>query len=215
MKHNHILALIIGYYLSKYDDLAYKNLGYVSGNETHKEIGKILGVKPASVKNMRDEFDPIHDNQRVGWYQRPLRSSRAKVVESFQDLEEEELRDIVFEILTNPNFNAIPEVSSLVDSIAKGDKSKKNNTPFIVRGITGRKAEEIFIKYHQQTMKPMSGMLIDRRDYGVGYDFEIKEDASSCFVEVKGLIDEDGGVVFTSKEWDVARKKVILFSSHS
>lgn len=95
MKENHSIALIIAYYLSKFDKVAYEKLGYSSTTATHAEVGRILGVNPNSVKNMRDEFDPLHGNNRRGWYQRPLRQSRAEVVESFQELSEEELRDIV------------------------------------------------------------------------------------------------------------------------
>ena len=102
MKESHTLALIVANYLSKYDKEAYKDLGFSTSSDAHKQIGRALGVNPNSIKNMRDEFDPLHDNPRVGWYQRPLRPSRAKVVESFQDLGEEELRDVVLEILTNP-----------------------------------------------------------------------------------------------------------------
>ena len=83
MKESHSLSLIAAYYLSKYDETAYKELGFRSSTMTHIEIGRALGVNPNTVKNMRDEFDPLHDNQRAGWYQRPLRPSRAKVVEAF------------------------------------------------------------------------------------------------------------------------------------
>jgi hypothetical protein len=97
---------------------------------------------------MRDEFDPLHDNPRVGWYQRPLRPSRAKVVESFQDLSEEEIRDVVLEILTNPEFAASEDFSDVVTPIAKREKKRKGKPFFIVRGPTGRRAEEHFMEYH-------------------------------------------------------------------
>ena len=48
---------------------------------------------------MRDEFDSIHDNPRAGWHQRPLRPSRVKVVELFDDLTEEGLSVIKKSIL--------------------------------------------------------------------------------------------------------------------
>lgn len=45
------------------------------------------------------------------------------------------------------------------------------------------------------------------RDRGCGYDFEIQNNSIIYQIEVKGLDGDSGGVVFTSKEWDVAQKK--------
>ena len=205
MKESNSLALIIAFYLSKYDKLAYKQLTYHSNIATHKEIGRILGVNPNSVKNMRDEFDPLHDNPRVGWYQRPLRPSRAKVVETFQNLSEEELRDIVLEILTNPKFAKSDDFSDIIEPISKREKKRKGKSVFIIRGPTGRDAEEAFIKHHQKYGEPVNGKLQDMRDFGCGYDFEITNGIQKTQVEVKGLDGDSGGIMFTSKEWDVAK----------
>lgn len=205
MKESHSLALIVAYYLSKFDTIAYERLGFPSSTDTHAEIGRLLGVNPNSVKNMRDEFDPLHDNPRAGWHQRPLRPSRAKVVESFQDLSEEELRDVVLEILTNPDFALSDDFSDVVTPIAKRDKKRKGKPVFIVRGPTGRKAEEHFIAYHASRGLPVPGELTDTRDRGCGYDFSVKTSDYSVQVEVKGLDGDSGGITFTSKEWDTAR----------
>ena len=206
MKQNHSLALIVAYYLSKFDKIAYEQLGISLSTETHKEIGRILGVKPNTVKNMRDDFDPFHDNPRVGWYQRPIRPSRAKVVEAFQDLSEEELRDIVLEILTNPEFASSDDFADVVEPISKRGQKRKGRSIFIVRGPTGRKAEEIYANHHRKTGEPIPGELRDTRDLGCGYDFEIVNGDRHAQVEVKGLDGGAGGIGFTSKEWDVAKK---------
>jgi predicted CopG family antitoxin len=94
---------------------------------------------------MRDEFDPLHDNPRAGWYQRPLRPSRAKVVELFQDLSEVEIRDIVQGILTNSDFVSSDDFSDVISPILRRKKKRKGKSVFIVRGPTGRKAEEHFM----------------------------------------------------------------------
>ena len=133
MEESHSLALIVGYYLSKFDKTAYTNLGLGGSTETHRRIGRILGVKPTLIKNMRDEFDPLHDNPRVGWYQRPLAASRAKVVEQFQDLGEEELRDVVLEILSNPRFESTENFSDVVGPVARRARTKKGEFSFVVR----------------------------------------------------------------------------------
>jgi len=206
MKKQNSLALIVAYYLSKYDRIAYKSLGYDSLTKAHTEIGRTLNVNPNSVKNMRDEFDPIHNNQRVGWYQRELRPSRQKVIELFQRLSEEELRDVALEILNNPYFSNSDEGSEIVSSLERKTSKREKSKVFIPRGSTGKKAEEYFINYHRDSGQPVIGHLKDTRDLGCGYDFEIHNKKNTFYIEVKGLDSTDGGVSFTSKEWDVARK---------
>ena len=103
MKESNYLSMIVAYYLSKFNEKAYEELGLGNRTESHKAIGNILGVNKNTVKNMRDEFDPLHDNPRSGWHQRPLRPSRQKIVELYQDLEESELRDLVIGILEKKN----------------------------------------------------------------------------------------------------------------
>lgn len=205
MHENTSLALIVAYYLSKYDRMAYAFLGYSSQKDTHEKIGKILGVKLNYLKNMRDHFDSIHDNSRVGWYQEPLRPRLVRVVELFQDFHEEELREIVIDILKNRGFSKSEEYSHVLTSISKYESEQQERSVFIVRGPTGRKAEEIFIKHHCETGKPFLGILQDMREYGCGFDFELTHEDKKAFIEVKGLDGEVGGVSFTSKEWDVAR----------
>lgn len=205
MKENHSLALIVAYYLSKFDKLAYEKLGFTTSTKTHAEVGRKLGVNPNSVKNMRDEFDPWHDNPRAGWYQRPLRPSRAKLVESFQDLSEEELRYIVLEILTNSEFVLSDDFSDIVTPISRRGKKRKGKSVFIVRGPTGRKAEEHFMAYHAANGLPEPGELRDTRDHGCGYDFAIITTGGELQVEVKGMDGDSGGITFTKKEWETAR----------
>jgi hypothetical protein len=113
---------------------------------------------------------------------------------------------VVLEILTNPDFVSSEDFSDIIDPITKREKKPKGKAAFIVRGPTGRKAEEIYFNYHQQTGKPVNGQLQDKRDYGCGYDYEIIDGQQKWQIEVKGLDGDSGGIVFTSKEWDVAKK---------
>lgn len=173
-------------------------------NEGYERIGNILGVKPSSIKNMRDEFDPLHENERVGWHQRPLRPSRARVVEAFQSLKEEEMRDFVLEILTNPN-SITSDFLPIIESIANREADALTNPVYIIRGPTGRKAEEYFIDYYERNQIPIQGRLEDTRDFGCGYDFKIINDNHEYQIEVKGLDNAYGGIVFSSKEWEMAK----------
>jgi len=205
MKPQNELALIVGYYLSRMNKEGYSVLGYKTFSEATIKIGEILGVKKNTIKNMRDEFDPYHQNDRVGWL-RELRGSRLKILKTFQETDDETLLEIVKEILNNKEFEKTEEykdIHSLFNE-KEHDKIKTNNPIFILRGPTGRAAEIFFIEYFKNTGLPISGELIDCRDLGVGYDFEIQNNEGKLFVEVKGLASNDGGVLFTNKEWQTA-----------
>ena len=113
-----------------------------------------------------------------------------------------QLRDLVFEILENKNaFDG----DSPADAIEALDEL--NAKPiFIIRGITGRKAEEIVLEFHKVNALPIHGEIVDKRDHGCGYDYEITGE-SNAYIEVKGLDGNSGGISFTSKEWDIAQKE--------
>ena len=65
--------ILSGLYLSKYDSQGLKSLGLDSFAEAFNVIGYALGARPASIKNYRDEFDPLFPNQRKGWHKRATR----------------------------------------------------------------------------------------------------------------------------------------------
>ena len=54
--------ILVGLYFSKYDSLGVKELGFESYVEAFNVIGYALGSRPASIKNYRDEFDPLSPN---------------------------------------------------------------------------------------------------------------------------------------------------------
>lgn len=145
MKYENELALIVAYYLSKFDNIAYNRLAYGTKNTTHEMIGTILGVNPNTVKNMRDAFDPLHDNPRVGWYQRDLSPSRAKVVQMFGELTENALYGLVKEILVNKELEQPDGLRDVLEIIHKNNNENKRTYSCTTRGITGKKAEEYFI----------------------------------------------------------------------
>ena len=99
MELNNKLALIVSYYLSKYDIQALERLGYKNWRNAFSDISNILSVKANTIKNMRDEIDAIHPNNRVGWYQREFRPSRKEVIEKYKGKSEKELFEIVKKIL--------------------------------------------------------------------------------------------------------------------
>jgi len=84
-EENH-LALIVALFLSKFDTDSYKALGYKSWTQALADIGDRLGVKPNTIKQIREQFDPLFPNSRVGWHQRPLSPTRIRVIEEFGGL---------------------------------------------------------------------------------------------------------------------------------
>jgi hypothetical protein len=205
MENNHKLALYVAYYLSRYNSLAYSNLGFGNQGDSHGKIGKILDVNPHTIKNMRDEFDPLF-GYRVGWYQRPMSPSRIGIVQALENLEERDVFEIVNEILTGSIQKDKERFDQVLNIISTNDGFKEMSK-FILRGPTGKAAEEHFIKNYYKKKKPIKGKLIDCRELGVGYDFRIDVGRKYYYIEVKGLSNNAGGILFTDKEWKVATKE--------
>lgn len=205
MENKHRLALYIAYYLARFDKVALKNLGYKNWESSFEDISDKLGVKKHSVRNWRDEFDPLF-GYRAGWYQRPMSPSRRNVALALENVDESELRLIVEDILTGRIQNDTENLNHLL-SIADENSDKHREISYILRGPTGKKAEQFFIEYHKRYQLPIEGELIDKREFGCGYDFEIKSESNQHFIEVKGLANNLGGILFTNKEWETAKQE--------
>jgi len=192
------LALVVAYYLSKYDKVALNKFNFTTYKGAFETIGTILNVKPNTIKNRRDDFDPLHNN-RSGWYQRDLMPISQRIVDIFRDFSEDALTEVVKDILESNNFN--------LDIYLNGLSRVEEGTEFNHRAITGKRAEQLFIEYFQNNdIEGLNrGELIDRRDEGCGYDFELDSSPKMVY-EIKGLAVERGAISFTDKEWETARK---------
>jgi len=205
MEKNRKLGLYVSYYLSRFDEQAYQNLGFGNQMETHNKIGELLSVKPKTVQNWRDEFDPLFGH-RAGWYQRAMSPSRIRVAQALENLDEFQVRSIANDILSG-KIKEDPDEEEQLLNIASDETKGKSTQGFILRAPTGRAAEEFFIAHFSENNKPFEGKLIDCRDLGVGYDFRIEATNKKYFVEVKGLSEFTGGILFTNKEWTVAKSE--------
>src|SRR6266403_5328861 len=87
--------ILVGLYLSKYDSLGLKRLGFGSFVEAFNVIGYAMGSKPASIKNYRDEFDPLFPNRRKGWHKRPTRAYCLKVFKVYKHLDVESFTGLI------------------------------------------------------------------------------------------------------------------------
>lgn len=199
MKQANKLALIVAFYLSKFDDRAYQALGFGNQGRTHEAIGRQLGVKPNTIKNMRDEFDPLHTNKRVGWYQKELGPSRQLIANAFDEFTELDLETYVKAIL-RPSGEGVEDYG--IDELYRKETKRSD------RALTGRSAEEFFIAQYNELQAPSPGELVDMRHSGKGYDFEIRAADATYYVEVKGLSDITGGLLLTAREWEMANRQL-------
>lgn len=204
MRRENECALVIAYYLSKFDTEGLERLGYNHFNTAFQDVGQRLGVNPNSVKNMRDEFDSLHLHRR-GWHQRPLRPSREAVVEAFEHLSEPAFRSVVKDLVESTAFRESGEINTILQSIREREEAgERSIAAYASRGRTGEKAETTFVDLFYKDATPFRGTLHDRRQDGAGYDFEVESEWNTILVEVKGIADRVGGIRMTDKEWRIA-----------
>ena len=137
MEEKNCLALYLAYYLARFNDVAYNNLGYKYKTKAHSELASKLGVKPTTLKNMRDEFDPVFGH-RAGWYQRPMIPSRIKVLLALENLDENHINSIVMDILNGKIIHNSEIHNFLIKLTDQNTRIQK--TKFILRGPTGKAA---------------------------------------------------------------------------
>ena len=88
-------ALLFAYCLSRIETKTLAVLGCKSAGKAFSALAIMLGLKPNTIKNMRDEFDPYFDNGRKGWYQRQLKGSRKALFEKYKNVSDDDLVKIV------------------------------------------------------------------------------------------------------------------------
>lgn len=207
MDENAVKGMIVSYFLSREGQFAYDYLGYGTQKATHVAVGEVLGLKDTTVKNTRDQFDSVTESHRVGWYQRPLPPSRARVAEQYGAVSRDALAALVGRFLGRelPSLSvSVPQGFAAVLDVVE-DAEPVDGTPAAARAETGRLAEMAFEAFFETTLRPVRGKLIDCRDQGAGYDYRIETDSLPHFVEVKGLGGAEGGISMTAKEWLTAR----------
>jgi hypothetical protein len=200
--------ILAGLYLSKYDSLGLKTLGFESFTEAFNVIGYAMGSQPASVKNYRDEFDPLFPNRRKGWHKRPTRAYCLKVFEKYKGLDLGSFTALV-KSFVGGDGNALREPQA--EEELEGSESQ-----FAKRLITGLAAEQYFASV--QPNLPEFGAYIAENTTRprCGYDFRLPTGKPEEFlaVEVKGMRERRGVVYLTPKEHAAAaalRDRFFLF----
>jgi hypothetical protein len=188
--------VIAGLFMSKFDKIGLGLLGFKTFTEAFNVIGFALGGKPASIKNYRDEFDPVFPNPRAGWHHRSPRPYCAKVLREYQDLDVH-------------TFSALIKSFVGYDAKASIEAPKgrdENESAFARRLITGLAAEHYFESVQPGLSEFRNCTVENTTKLGCGYDFRLQRKSDDLFlaVEVKGLMDKTGGVSLTPKEHHVA-----------
>lgn len=89
--------MLAGLFLSKFNECGYRRLGYSSFKEAYDGLSNLVGGNPLSVRNYRDEFDPVFPNGRAGYFGRNMRPSRKKILERFGGLDLETMAQLIEE----------------------------------------------------------------------------------------------------------------------
>ncbi|MDY3113812.1 MAG: DUF3883 domain-containing protein [Helicobacter sp.] len=195
--------IICGLFLSKFDDLAYKTLGFSSFMEAFNVLGFALQGKPSNIKNYRDEFDPYFNNVRKGWHKRELRAYTKAILERYKNVEFEVFKNLILSFLIE-NYEEKLQVNEFLES--------KMESSFIKRVATGKAAENYFLQNYKTHFN--SYKLLDTREFGCGFDFKLNLQNKQICVEVKGLNKNNGQFLFIQKEFEVAdrlRENYCLF----
>lgn len=200
--------ILTGLYLAKYDSVGLKRLGFRSFAEAFNVIGYALGSQPASIKNYRDEFDPLFPNQRKGWHKRPIRDYCLKIFEEYKSLE--------IELFTGLIKSFVGYDENVLSETTANEEKEERAAGFAKRLITGLAAEHYFESIQPSLSEFQDFELENTTRLGCGYDFKLHAVKYEGFlaVEVKGLRELTGRLSLTPREYEVAatmRNRFYLF----
>lgn len=198
---------MIGLYFSKFDKDGLNLFGFDGFTEAFNIIGLALGVQPASIKNYRDEFDPLFPNDRKGWHKRPMRHYCKKIYEGFGGLSLASFTNLLKQTIYKEH-----DLDVLMEEVDTPHEDKAES--FARRLLTGQAAEQYFLEAFKD-IPSFSGLEIkDTTKLGCGFDFKLFSPEIFYAVEVKGLNDVHGNIMLTDKEHAVAsimRERYFLF----
>lgn len=93
--------MLAGLFLSKFNTkdskAGLKRLGYATLKEAYKGLAELVGGNPLSVRNYRDEFDPVFPNGRNGYNMREMHPTRKAMLDQFGWMEMEEMAEVLEE----------------------------------------------------------------------------------------------------------------------
>ncbi len=167
--------ILAGLYLSKFDLLGLKQLGFGSFQEAFNVIGYAMGSRPATIKNYRDEFDPLYPNRRKGWHRRPIRDYCRKLFKKYDGLDLESFTGLV-KSFVGYDENVWSEV--------RADEDPAESGAFAKRLVTGLAAEQYFESVHLALPEFKGYVAENTTRLGCGYDFRLRTEANPNFLAV-------------------------------
>ena len=131
-------AILVGLFLSRFDKEALNGFNFKGFNEAYNVLGYALDIRPNSIKNYRNEFDPYFPNSRKDRHKRDIRDYCKEIIllaESFSF-------DDFYRYINSFVLNECVDVKDLksIHRINKEQAFAAN------RLITGKAAEEYFKK---------------------------------------------------------------------
>lgn len=197
-KQSEIMNLI-GYGLAKFDLAFTKEFGFKTKTSFSKYIVQLgLAKTEKAVSNRQDSFDPYFDNGRKGWWQRNQREHIKLFIDSlFGNENPKSFANIVK--LFIKDYNSKIKIETLeVQPIIKSKFKQLQKT--------GKEAEFFFMSNFQNIKKLKNGIIEDARDWGDGYDFQIKLNDKFILAEVKGVRQKSGAIRITKNEFQKAQE---------
>ena len=107
MENKNLIGMLAGYYLSRFDEIAYKRFPFSTQSEVHSFLAERIGVPASSLKLWRDEFDPIHPNSRKGWHKRKMAPSRVRMSEMLLGVSEMGVFQLLNRCMERPNVDVL------------------------------------------------------------------------------------------------------------
>jgi hypothetical protein len=184
--------ILAGLFLSKFDLEGLNILGFNSFTEAFNCLGYALGGRPASIKNYRDEFDPMFPNPRQGWRNRHRRIHCMILEEKYRDLSISEFAQLISSFCG----------TSWIQDTDQIENSEPEKSSFAKRLVTGVSAEKYFEAKWSEIPEFSDYTIENTSAYGCGFDFKLwpKSGIPFSVVEVKGLSGQRGAISLTEKE---------------
>lgn len=192
------MAIFIGLYLSRFNRLALEAFEFTGFHQAYNVLGYALNIKPKSINNYRDEFDPYFPNGRKGW-NREMKPQSKVIFELAKDLTFEQFTFVIKAHLSHTEVE-------WSDIQLPSEHYHEKREFSAERLITGKAAEEYFVQ-KCPSIEVFSGFHItNTTDLGCGFDFKLSKGMERYYVEVKGMNAKTGNILMTEKEHRVAEE---------
>ena len=202
--------MLAGLFLSKFDKVGYEALGYKTWTEAFEGLAAVVGGPATSIKNYRDEFDPVFNTPRQGWRNRAMHPTRKIFLDEFGKLGIDEFLGLV-----QTQFATDADIDLAINKVSVAAGLRDTTKSFAKRMMTGRGAENYF-EMHYTDVDRFSPCEVKRTtDLGCGFDFKLTPPHEDFLgVEVKGVREKQGQIHLTEKEHKMAlslKKRFYLY----